>query len=46
MKDGDLALFLHRRKCQKRKRSVIEGYWSKEGESENGGVRQMVEGQK
>lgn len=46
MKDGDLAPFLYRRKCQKRKRSVMEGYWSKEGESEKGGVRQMVGGQK
>lgn len=34
MKDGDLARFLYRHKCQKRKRPVIEGYWSKEGERE------------
>lgn len=42
MKDGDLALFLYRRKCQKRKRSVIEGCWGEGGEREEGGVRQMV----
>lgn len=41
MKDGDAAPFLYGRKCQKRKKSVIEGCWG-EGEREKGGVRQMV----
>lgn len=37
MKDGDLALFLYGRKCQERKRSVMEGCWGEGGEREEGG---------
>lgn len=42
MKDGDLALFLYRRKSVEIKRSVMEGCWGKEGEREDGGGGRMV----